>query len=584
LKEKSTLTSLILQYRTPVLLGLAALTVVDAAQLAIPLIINKAVDALVAPGTQPSTVARYGLYLVGLGLVMSVFRFVWRWFLLGSSRRVEQKLRNRFFAHLQSLGHDFFARHKTGDLMAHTVNDIEAIRMACGVGLVIAYDGIILTLFILGAMIYISPTLALMAFAPFPLLALVMLRFGSAIERTFEKVQGAFSDLTESASRTLSSIKVIKASVAEEREAERFARVSSRYMDENNRLIRYTGVYQPLIAFFSSSALAVFLFVGGRGAIVGEISLGEFAAIIVYLGMLTWPMVALGWATDVIKRGNASLKRVNQILSLHPPKEDRDDAVHTVVKGDLHLEGLRYTWGENGGGVKEITLHVRDGSSVAITGTTGSGKSTLLKLLIRLLEPERGLITLDGGLDLRRIKLAALRRDMIFVPQDTTVFSGTVAENIAFMNPSVTREEIEQAARVACIYDDIMRFPDGFDTYVGERGLTLSGGQRQRLALARAVLMNPKILVLDDVLSSLDLETERAVIENLRRLMSEGTLIAVSSRVPSIIDFDTIAVVEGGRVVELGNHEELMKRGGIYSTLYRVQTASTDGGRGRDET
>jgi len=577
LNKKKTLTSLVLDYKYSVLAGIVALSIVDLAQLSIPQIIQRAIDALTIKNAGINALTKYALYILGLAFVMSIFRFLWRYFILGASRKIELNLRNRFFSHLQSLSFDFYAEKKTGDLMAHTVNDIEAIRMACGIGVVIAYDGILLLTFILAAMAYVSPTLTLYALIPFPILAVTVAKFGKVIEDRFEKVQASFSELTENARESISGIKVIKAFVREKDEARDFEDASSQYLGTSLHLIKVESVYQPLITFIAGVSTAIFLWMGGRRTITLDITLGDFAAITVYLGMLTWPMVAMGWAVDIIKRGSASLKRVNEILLTMPDVGDAPDSIDVSVDGRIEFRNVNFSYPDGGGTehrtptLSNLTLDVPRGTALGITGSTASGKTTLLKLLMRIIEPAEGQIFIDG-IDVIRIRKESLRKGIILLPQETTVFSGTIRDNIAFMNPNITDREIIEASKATQIYDEIMEFPGGFDALVGERGLSLSGGQRQRIALARAILLKPKVLILDDVLCSLDLKTENAVIKNLRRIMRGRTLIVVSSKVPSISGFDKIAVLENGKLVELGNHDELMAEDGIYARLYNVQT------------
>lgn len=577
MNKKQTLVSLILQYKSLVLAGIISLSIVDLAQLTIPQIIQRAIDALTIRNAGLEALTKYALYILGLAFVMSIFRFLWRYFILGASRKIELNLRNRFFSHLQSLSFDFYAEKKTGDLMAHTVNDIEAIRMACGIGVVIAYDGILLLTFILAAMAYVSPTLTLYAIVPFPILAVTVAKFGKSIENRFESVQASFSELTENARESISGIKVIKAFVGEKDEVKDFEGASSHYLDTNLHLIKIESVYQPLITFIAGISTATFLWVGGRSTITFGITLGDFAAISVYLGMLTWPMVAMGWAVDIIKRGSASLKRVNEILLTRPDIGDAPNSVDFEVEGRIEFRNLNFSYPSSRGTVlrvstlSNLTLDVPNGTTLGITGSTASGKSTLLKLLMRIIEPSEGQIFIDG-IDVRKIKKENIRKGIIFLPQETTIFSGTIRENIAFMNPNITNREIIEASEASQIYGEIMEFTGGFEAVIGERGLSLSGGQRQRIAIARAILLKPKVLILDDVLSSLDLMTESLVIKNLRRIMIGKTLIVVSSKVPSISGFDKIAVFEKGKLVEIGNHDELMAEDGIYARLYRVQT------------
>jgi len=570
MNKKKTLFSLLLKYKYSFLAGLVALSLVDICQLSIPLIIERVIDALTLEDATISDISKYGLYMLIIAITMSVFRFFWRYFIMGAARKIEQSLRNEFFAHLQSLNFDFFSEKKVGDLMAHTVNDVETLKFACGLGVLVAYDGIFLLVFIFAAMLYISPQLTLYAFIPFPILAVVIYMFGKMIEQRFQKVQDSFSELTESARESISGIKVVKAFVRQDQELKDFAESSNNYLDKNLSLIKIWGVYQPIITFAAASATAIFLWLGGIDTITLDITLGNFAAILVYLTMLTWPMMAMGWAVDIIKRGNASLNRINAVLANKPKSFSEPNAVDVEIEGNIEFRNLTFSY--NGNRVLNgVSLQIPIGQAMGITGATGAGKSTLFHLLTRIEDPPDGSIFIDG-LDIKKIKRDSLRHGIIYVPQETTVFSGTIKDNISFMNPEITEEQIENAAKTTEIYDEIIQFPGGFDTRVGERGLSLSGGQRQRLALARAILLKPKVLILDDVFSSLDLKTESLVLRNLRQEMKGTTLLAISSRVPSISGFDSIAVFDEGRLVELGTHKHLMAKSGIYHGLYKIQT------------
>lgn len=569
--NKKSIFSLLLQYKYSFIAGVTALTVVDLAQLAIPKVVQWLIDSLTLGNAGFREISRYGLYILGLGLFMALFRFGWRFFIMGAARKIENSLRNEFFNHLQSMHYDFFSRKKVGDLMAHTVNDIETLKFSCGLGVLIAYDGIFLFCFIFIAMLLVSPELTLYAFIPFPVLGIFMYVFGNRIEKRFQRTQDSFSDLTENARQSISGIKVIKAFNRENAELGEFEKASQEYLDRNINLIRVWGVYQPLITFFAGTAGAIFLFLGGISAVKMEISVGKFTAMLVYLSMLTWPMMAMGWSVDIMKRGKGSINRLNRIFAIKPRVQEVSyEEFTTPVYGDISIRDLDFRYKQGNRVLKDINLEIPQGSTLGITGTTGAGKTTLLNILMKVLEVDDGKIFINA-IDINRIPRERIQEKFIYVPQETTVFSGTIEDNITFMNPDITFEQVEEAARISGIHEEIMEYPEGFRTYVGERGLSLSGGQRQRLSIARAILLNPEVLILDDVLSSIDLQTESLVLNNIKKTMKGKTLIAVSSRVPSIRDFDNIAVFEEGRIIEEGKHSKLMRTNGIYSGMYRVQ-------------
>jgi len=568
--KKTSILSLLLRYKYSFLLGIAALTVVDLAQLAIPLIVGWVIDTLTSPNPSSSQITKYALYILVLGIFMAVFRLGWRYFIMGSARKIENSLRNEFFHHLQSLHYDFFSSKKVGDLMAHTVNDIETLKFSCGLGVLVAYDGIFLFVFIFITMLLVSPMLTLIAFIPFPLLALFMYKFGNQIEKRFQNTQDSFSILTESARQSIAGIKVVKAFNRQESETRDFEKSSSDYLNRNIHLIKVWGVYQPLITFMAASATAIFILIGGIKTIEMDITLGKFTTMLVYLAMLTWPMMAMGWSVDIMKRGNASINRLNNIFKIQPRIESMENQINRPLSGSITVKNLSFSYNRHPA-LDNINLEIPKGSSLGITGTTGSGKTTLMSLLMKIYDPEENHIFIDGT-DINRIPRSRIQEAIVYVPQDTTIFSGTVTDNITFMNPDLTEHQIVKAARISAIYEDIIQFPNGFDTVVGERGLSLSGGQRQRIAIARAMLLKPKVLILDDVLSSLDLQTESVVFKNIISEMKGNTLISVSSRVPSISGFDNIAVFENGNIVEFGNHRELRDLDGIYSHMYKIQT------------
>ena len=570
--KKKSILSLLLQYKHFFLAGIISLSLVDIAQLAIPKIIQWIIDTLEQPESSFDQITKYSLYILGLGVFMAVFRLGWRYFIMGSARKIENSLRNDFFKHIQSLHFDFFSSKKVGDLMAHTVNDIETLKFSCGLGVLIAYDGIFLFCFIFIAMLFVSPTLTLYAFIPFPLLAIFMYKFGKQIEKRFQKTQDSFSDLTESARQSISGIKVAKAFNREKSELKDFEKASSEYLDRNINLIKVWGIYQPSITFMSGSATAIFILIGGIGTINTDISLGEFTAMLFYLAMLTWPMMAMGWSVDIIKRGNASINRLNAIFKVQPKKENIDQGYNRPLGGDICFKNLSFSYSKNGQlALSNINLQIPKGTSLGITGTTGSGKTTLVNLLMKIYDVEENQIFIDQR-DIKKTPREKIQESIVYVPQNTTIFSGTVSDNITFMNTNLTEHQIIEATKISAVYNEITEFPKGFNTIVGERGLSLSSGQRQRIAIARAILLKPKVLILDDVLSSLDLQTENIVFQNTIKAMKGNTLIAISSRIPSISGFDNIAVFENGNMVEFGNHQELMSINSIYSNMYKMQT------------
>ena len=560
-----------MRYRYSFLAGVASLTLVDMAQLSVPIVIKWIIDELTLRTVNFSLITRYSLYILGLGLLMAFFRLGWRYFIMGGARKIENSLRNDFFEHLQKLNFDFFSGRKVGDLMAHTVNDIETLKFSCGLGLLIAYDGIFLFFFIFAAMFYLSPQLAFYAFLPFPLLAVFVYTFGNMIERRFQRSQDSFSELTESARQSVSGIKVVKAFGLERVEERDFDRASADYLEKNVHLVKIWGAFQPFIYFVPSVAMALFLFFGGAGAIGAEITLGEFSAILVYLIMLAWPMMAMGWAIDLLKRGNASINRLNKIFAVETKKTARAEEKDYELRGDIRFSRVSFSYGTSPA-LSGVNLHIPHGATLGITGLVGSGKTTLMKLLMKIHEPGTGGITVDG-IDINKISRKSLQETVVYVPQEITVFSGTVSDNITFINPDITREQVEWAAKTAGIYEQIMEFREGFETVVGERGLSLSGGQRQRLAIARALVLKPEVLILDDVLSSLDPQTESTVIANVIEAMRGKTVVIISNKTSSVNGLSQIAVMKDGQIIESGQRGELMEKRGVYHALEKLQSA-----------
>jgi ATP-binding cassette subfamily B protein len=569
MKSFRTLKNDFIEDRWRIMMGLLALLIVDVLQLFIPRVIKYAIDDLTLGTVSHFRLLAYGLQVLLLAFGIGSFRYVWRYFLLGAARRIEKALRDRLFIHLQTLSPSYFSHTKVGDLMAHATNDIEAVRMAMSMGVVFLVDTIILGVLTIFFMIYIHPKLTLFAILPMPLITLITLLFSQTIHHRFEMVQKAFASLTEKVREAIAGIRVIKAYVLEEREGEKLSQSSQDYIQKNLNVVKVWGMFFPIILFFSNLSMAIVLFMGGRLTILQSISTGDFVAFMSYLGLLAWPMMALGWAVNVIQRGGASMDRLNRIFEQTPEIFDPPRILQQrPLQGRIDIRGLTFSPG-NGGNplLKNIDLTVHEGERLVVVGRTGSGKTIFCNLMARILESPKGYLFFDG-IEIHEIPLEVLRKSIGYVPQDTFLFSDTIRENIAFGKRGATEKEIEKAARLAQIYDEVIGFPEGMDTVIGERGITLSGGQRQRIAIARALLMDPPIFILDDALSSVDIQTEERILEGLEKFLRGKTSILITHRIAPLRRADRIIVLEEGRVAEMGDHRTLLSRGGIYTDLY----------------
>ncbi len=558
-----------------IVLGFLALMVVDVLQLIIPRVIKLAVDALQEGTATPSLLLLYGGYMVLIALGIAALRYWWRYLLLGFSRIMETDLRNRMMSRLLVLDRAFYQRRTPGEIMALTTNDLSSVQLAMGMGLVALFDALFMGMAAMAFMAYISPTLTLIAIAPMPVLALLTRVLSGRLHRRFRKVQEQFSTMTEFVRSTFSSIRLIKAYNQEPSQVSRFNDLGEVYVRDNLRLAGIQGILFPVSGFIGSLSLLLVLFYGGRMAIEGLITVGDLVAFIAYLFLLTWPMMALGWVTNLFQRGVTSLWRIQSLLDEKPVLEGPSAAPAAPfpkLRGGIELKKLSFTFP----GAKEpvldgLDLQISPGTFLGIVGRTGSGKTTLCHLLARLYPIENGMLHLDGR-DVNTLPLNTVRESLAYVPQDVTLFSNTIAHNIAMGRGDASREEIEATARAASIHDEIMAMKDGYDTRIGEKGVKLSGGQRQRVALARALLLDRPILIIDDGLSAVDMETEHAIIRSMASYLSGRTCIVVSHRVAPLADADRILVLEEGRIVEAGTHEHLLGRGGFYTNIHRQQT------------
>jgi ATP-binding cassette subfamily B protein len=558
-------------------LGLSALIIVDLLQLLIPRVVKQAVDQLSILQATPGSLAWAGLSIVGLAALIGVFRYVWRSLLLGFSRVVERDLRDRLFAKLLSLSPSWFMTRTTGDIMAHATNDLEAIRMAAGFGLVALVDAVLLSAASVAFMIWIDPVLTLLALIPMPVIPFLTRHLGLIMHRRYREVQETFGRLTGAIREYLSGIRVVKAHVREAMVLEDMDQVGLDYVKKNIRLNMVSGAFFPLMTMFTNLATAIVIYYGGRMTIFSGITPGDFVAFLSYLGLLTWPMMALGWVTNLVQRGAASLDRINNVLDRQPDITDPPTPARPDhFRGELVIRHLTFTYpGRSTPVVKNINLNCPAGSITALVGRTGSGKSTLLNLIPRLLATPPQTIFLDG-LAVENMELDILRSAIGYVPQDGYIFSGTIAENVAYGRPEADLPTIRAAARAADFDDEVMSFHDGYDTYVGERGVTLSGGQKQRLALARALLIDPPLLILDDTLSAVDAGAEKKILANLSRLRLGKTTIISSHRLTSLKIAALIHVLENGSITESGTINELLATDGYFATMYQLQQAQMD--------
>jgi ATP-binding cassette subfamily B protein len=560
------------QNRWPLIAGIISLLLVDFLQLLIPLVIKKAIDALTFGEATPALLLHCGAMIVAIAAAMAFFRYIWRYLLFGHSRNVEESLRNRLYAHLQTLSLAFYHRMKTGDLMARASNDINAVRMATGIGLVALTDGLVLGVAAIGFMIYINPFLTLIALVFAPIIITFTRILTRRMSEGYERVQKRFSDLTESVREAFAGIRVIKVYAREGWVYRKVEEEGGHYLSENLRLARTLGLFYPSIAVFTNVGLAVVIWMGGRLTILGDITTGDFVAFISYLNLLTWPMLAIGWVTNLIQRGSVSMRRINQILQEVPEIVDQPGQ-HAVsrIKGTIRFEGLAFTYpGQRTPAIKDIRVTIPEGQTVALVGRVGSGKTTLLQTIPHLFTVPPGTIFVDD-IDIKAIPLPVLRGNIGFVTQDVVVFSDTVRNNVLFGRKGVSNETLERALKDADFYDEVLDFKDGVDTLIGERGLTLSGGQRQRLTIARALIQDHPILILDDALSMVDTRTEERILNRILELRDDKTNLIVSHRLSTITRADLVLVLEKGELVEHGEHESLIKAGKEYARLYQRQ-------------
>ncbi|MCU0611702.1 MAG: ABC transporter ATP-binding protein/permease [Candidatus Eisenbacteria bacterium] len=549
-------------------IGMVGLIGVDALQLVIPKITQYVIDDLARGVATIPRIWLLGGGIVGVAVAMAGCRFVWRYFIIRSSHRIERGLRQELYDHLVGLSPQFYDRNKVGDLMAHATNDLNAVRMATGMASLVTIDAMFLAIACIAIMVSMDARLTLFALLPLPPLSIVMLRFGSLVHDRFTAVQDAFSRLTERAQESFSGIRVVKAYGDEETEYRHFVETAGRSRDENVKLGRIWGLFEPLIGALALGSIAILIGVGGRMVVYGRVTLGEFVAFFSYLHTLIWPMMAVGWVVNILQRGIASMDRLQVLFTTSP--DIHDGQLTGPVAPSIDVRNLTFSYpGGTTAVLNGVSFSLSAGATLGIVGRTGSGKTTIVELLQRLYDPPSGTMFI-GGVDVRDLAVGELRSLFGYVPQETFLFAMSIADNIAFGSDSVSREEVVALGKAAEFHQEVMGFPEGYDTLVGERGVTLSGGQKQRVAIARALAVRPRILVLDDAFSSVDTETEAAIQAGLTGYGGRTTIL-IAHRISTVRSADLIIVMDDGRLIDSGTHDALLARGGFYAELFRMQ-------------
>ncbi len=562
----------ILRYKIRLIAGIIILFVVDLFQLVIPLVLRKLINLLEKGAATNALIVRFSLYILSLAILTAVFRFFWRLFIVGNARKIEEDLRNAIYNHIVGLSPSFFTKFTTGDLMARATNDIDAVRMACIMGVVGTFDTFYYGVFSIVAMLKLSTKLAIYILIPLPLLTITIFVFSKLIYRYFQQVQSAFSNITEAVRESVAGIRVVRGYAQEEGATQEFAQINRDYLNKNMKLVRIFGGFQPIINFFASFSLFLILYLGGRRTIMGEMQLGDLVAFSSYMGMLIWPMIAIGWVTNILQRGAASMERIQKLLDEKPDVKESVKPRNPVIKGNIEVKNLSFGYLDNKPVLKNINITIKEGQRIGILGKTGSGKTTLIRLLLKLYNAPNNTIFYEG-VPIEDIHSEHLRKFIGIVPQESVLFTDTIKNNICFglTEEECTMEKVIEAAKMAEIHDEIMKFTKGYDTVVGERGTTLSGGQKQRVAIARAIIKKPRIIIFDDALSAVDARTERKILDNLKEFLKGRTSIIVSQRIVALKDSDYIYVMQDGEITDEGTHEELIKKEGIYKTIFELQ-------------
>jgi ATP-binding cassette, subfamily B, multidrug efflux pump len=572
MKNLRTLKKYFLKYKNKLLWGFLFIVISNIGLVYIPILLKDAINDLQSY-VSSEVLLKYGLLIVGTSLLSGVFRFLIRQTIIVVSREIEYDMRQDFWAHIQKLPLRYFQNNSTGNVMAHATNDINAVRMFLGPAVMYSIDTSIRLFIVIGIMVSLDVPLTLMTLLPLPLLSILVYKVGKLIHERFTKIQEKFSELTAKAQENFSGIRVVKSYVREENEIKSFNKLSNDYLLLNMKMVRIQALIQPILFLITGLSIIIVIWVGGFKVINAEMNLGEITAFIIYLGILIWPMIAFGWVINIIQQGEASMKRLNKIYSEPYEIDDSEITDYSMkdIKGGIEFRNVSFRYGDHLPYILDkVDLTIPEGSTVAIVGFTGSGKTTLVNLIPRLYDVTSGEIRIDG-VDIRKIPLDVLRKRVGLVQQESFLFSDTIINNIAYGSGEINTARVEEISRIAAFDKDVETFPNGFETIIGERGITFSGGQKQRASLARALYINPRILILDDSFSAVDTNTEEEILKNLKTFMKNRTSIIISHRISTVKDADKIIVLAGGKIAEEGTHEKLVQLGGIYADLHYKQ-------------
>ena len=573
MSKKGVLFPYIYKYKISYLLGLLTLLMVDYVNLFIPQITGEITDGLAGNTLDLKGVFLLIVSLLGCALIITVGRVLWRFFIFGTSRKIERELRNDMFSKLEELSSTFFNTHKTGDLMTHFTNDLEALRNAIGPAVISSFDAVVMTgLVLYKMMVHVDLKLTLLTLIPMSLIAIGGYYFGETFEKKFAEKQEAFANMSDYVQESVTGERVIKAFVQEKIQEQNFRKVNLHNMKKNLEVVKLMATFMPLLDFIIGLSYAITIIYGGYLAITAQITLGRFVAFSQYLGMLVWPMIALGDSITSFSQGRAAIGRIRHIFHEIPDIQDDENTEDIQeLKGNISFCHLSFSYGDEYGDVlHDIHLDIQQGETLAILGRCGDGKTTLVNLLLRLYDVTQGEILIDG-VNIKKIPLHILRTNIAYVPQDSMLFSDTLTHNIAFGKKDATMEEVQEACREACVHENILDFPEGYETVVGERGVTLSGGQKQRCAIARALLKDAPILILDDSLSAVDTDTEDRILENLKAKRHNKTTLIIAHRISTVRNADHILVLDEGKICEYGTFDELMEIQGVFRSMYEKQ-------------